>query len=160
MRVYLWNLQPLGLSPLLSMPSPWSFSPYRAPATVVQVQLSTKAFPCNFELPDHIPHLDWTPVLTLWNADLTFKVASRRNTRSTCLSGHQAFSSIILKREHLLRRENSSNSSHSHKFFPLDPAEFTSSWSHLHSYYWISMMDKTKRDQSLKPLRRQSLGLD
>lgn len=102
------------------------FSPYRALAIVAQVQPRTKAFPCSFELPGHVPHLDWTPVLTLWIVDLTFKATSKENTRSACLVGHQGFSSIILKREHLLRKEIVAIPT---KVFPLDPADFTSSWS-------------------------------
>lgn len=144
MRVYLWNLQPLGLSPLLYMPSPWSFSPYRALVIVVQVQPSTKAFPCTFELPDHVPHLDWT----LWNADLTFKAASMRNRRSTCLLGHQGFSSIILKRKLLLRKENSRNSSHSHKNFHARSCQIHQfPISCLRSYYWI----RTEKTRGISP---------
>lgn len=51
----------------------------------MHVQPRTKVLIHSFALPNQITNLEWTIVLTLWNADLTFKVASKKNIRLTFL---------------------------------------------------------------------------
>lgn len=76
-------LSHLGLSYLLYARTLSVVSPYRTLGVVKPEQPGSEVWMCSFALPNHVTNPDWTTVLTLWHADLTFKVASKEDTRST-----------------------------------------------------------------------------